>query len=495
MFGGISAPFIHRPVATTLVMVAIFLVGLVAFPSLPVAPLPQVDFPTISVSAALPGASPETMATSVAQPLERQIAQIPGVSQMTSTSSLGATAITVQFDLDRNIDAAANDIQAAINAAGGPIAEGPADPADLSQGQPVRHAHSHPVGPVRRRPDHRRRRRGGKHPRPAHQPDFRRVPGAGRRPADPGDPHPDRPGEAGREEPSAGGRAGADRHCDGRQPERRDHRTEAGFHDLRQRPADHRRTLERRDRRLSQRRSRARARHRPSRRGSDRHHSGGLVERQAQRLPGRVQAARRERHQHRRGDQEDADEPRGGDSALNSCQGALRPHDDHPRIGQGRRADADTDHRAGRDGDLRLPAQFVGDDHSERDGAAGAARRLRADVDGELQPRQPVADGLHHRGRLRRRRRHRDAGEHHAPHRGRREAVAGGPEGLGRNRLHHHFDLRFADGGADSAPDDGRHHRPFVPGVLGHDRHDDRGLGLRGADADPDDGLALPQGA
>ncbi len=121
MFGGISAPFIHRPVATTLLMVAIFLVGIVAFPSLPVAPLPQVDFPTISVSASLPGASPDTMATSVAQPLERQIAQIPGVSQMTSTSSLGATGITVQFDLDRNIDAAANDIQAAINAASGQL--------------------------------------------------------------------------------------------------------------------------------------------------------------------------------------------------------------------------------------------------------------------------------------------------------------------------------------------------------------------------------------
>ncbi len=121
MFGGVSAPFIYRPVATTLLMVAILLVGLVAFPSLPVAPLPQVDFPTISVSASLPGASPETMASSVAQPLERQIAQIPGVSQMTSTSSLGATGITVQFDLDRNIDAAANDIQAAINAAAGQL--------------------------------------------------------------------------------------------------------------------------------------------------------------------------------------------------------------------------------------------------------------------------------------------------------------------------------------------------------------------------------------
>jgi hydrophobic/amphiphilic exporter-1 (mainly G- bacteria), HAE1 family len=121
MYGGISAPFIHRPIATTLIMVAVFLVGLVAFPSLPVAPLPQVDFPTIAVSASLPGAAPDTMATSVAQPLERQIAQIPGVSQMTSTSSLGAAAITVQFDLNRNIDAAANDIQAAINAATGQL--------------------------------------------------------------------------------------------------------------------------------------------------------------------------------------------------------------------------------------------------------------------------------------------------------------------------------------------------------------------------------------
>ena len=121
MYKGLSAPFINRPIATTLIMVAVLLVGLVAFPSLPVAPLPQVDFPTIAVSASLPGASPDTMASSVAQPLERQIAQIPGVSQMTSTSSLGATAITVQFDLNRNIDAAANDIQAAINAAAGQL--------------------------------------------------------------------------------------------------------------------------------------------------------------------------------------------------------------------------------------------------------------------------------------------------------------------------------------------------------------------------------------
>jgi hydrophobe/amphiphile efflux-1 (HAE1) family protein len=121
MSGGFSALFIRRPVATTLLMLALLLAGLVAYPLLPVAPLPQIDFPTITVSAQLPGASPETMASSVAQPLERQFAQIAGVSQMTSTSSLGSTAITIQFDLDRNIDAAANDVQAAINAAGGQL--------------------------------------------------------------------------------------------------------------------------------------------------------------------------------------------------------------------------------------------------------------------------------------------------------------------------------------------------------------------------------------
>ncbi len=117
----ISSPFIRYPIATSLLMAGILFVGLVAYPLLPVAPLPQVDFPTIQVSANLPGASPETMASSVAQPLERQLAQIPGIAQMTSTSSLGSAAVTLQFDLNRSIDGAANDVQAAINAAGGQL--------------------------------------------------------------------------------------------------------------------------------------------------------------------------------------------------------------------------------------------------------------------------------------------------------------------------------------------------------------------------------------
>jgi hydrophobe/amphiphile efflux-1 (HAE1) family protein len=121
MIEGISAPFIRFPIGTSLLMAGILFIGLVSYPLLPVAPLPQVDFPTIQVNASLPGASPETMASSVAQPLERQMAQIPGIAQMTSTSSLGSTAVTIQFDLNRNIDAAANDILGAINAASGQL--------------------------------------------------------------------------------------------------------------------------------------------------------------------------------------------------------------------------------------------------------------------------------------------------------------------------------------------------------------------------------------
>ena len=112
----ISAPFIDRPVATTLLTVAIAIAGAIAFGVLPVSPLPQVDFPTISVGASLPGASADIMASSVATPLERQLGHIAGVTEMTSASSLGTTTITIQFDLSRNIDGAARDVEAAINA-------------------------------------------------------------------------------------------------------------------------------------------------------------------------------------------------------------------------------------------------------------------------------------------------------------------------------------------------------------------------------------------
>ena len=131
----ISAPFIRRPVATTLLTAGTVLVGAIAFKVLPVSPLPQVDFPTISVSASLPGGSPEIIASSIATPLERQFSHIAGVTEMTSSSSLGSTSITLQFDLSRNIDGAARDVEAAINAARTYLAGQPARQPDLSQGE------------------------------------------------------------------------------------------------------------------------------------------------------------------------------------------------------------------------------------------------------------------------------------------------------------------------------------------------------------------------
>src|SRR5207249_1232394 len=113
----ISGPFIRRPIGTSLLAAALLLSGILAFNYLPVASLPRVDFPVIGVGAGLPGADPQTMASAVATPLERQFGRISGVNQMTSSSQLGSTGITLQFDLSRNIDAAARDVQAAINAA------------------------------------------------------------------------------------------------------------------------------------------------------------------------------------------------------------------------------------------------------------------------------------------------------------------------------------------------------------------------------------------
>src|SRR5437762_1445192 len=113
----ICEPFIRRPAGTSLLAAGLFLLGIVAYRYLPVAAIPRVDFPMISVSASLPGAEPATVASSLAAPLERRLAQISGVTEITSVSTLGGTTITIQFDLNRNVDGAARDVQAAINAA------------------------------------------------------------------------------------------------------------------------------------------------------------------------------------------------------------------------------------------------------------------------------------------------------------------------------------------------------------------------------------------
>src|ERR1700675_3665672 len=124
----ISEPFIRRPVATSLLTAALLLYGVLAFRLLPVASLPEVTYPVIPVSANLPGASPENMASAVATPLERMFGRIAGINQMTSVSQLGATNIVMQFDLNRNIDGAARDVEAAINAARGQLPALPGNP-------------------------------------------------------------------------------------------------------------------------------------------------------------------------------------------------------------------------------------------------------------------------------------------------------------------------------------------------------------------------------
>src|ERR1700683_1431774 len=124
----ISTPFIHRPVATTLLLAAIPMAGGIAYTLLPVSALPEVDFPTITVSATLPGASPEVMAAAVATPLEKQFTRIAGVTEMTSNSSVGSANVTLQFDLSRDINGAAREVQAAINSAAGTLPPTPPSP-------------------------------------------------------------------------------------------------------------------------------------------------------------------------------------------------------------------------------------------------------------------------------------------------------------------------------------------------------------------------------
>ena len=278
---GISTPFIRRPIATSLLMAGIFLVGAAAYPFLPVAPLPQVDFPTIQVTTQLPGADPVTMASSVTAPLERQFAQIPGVTQMTSSSVLGVSSITVQFDLSRNIDAAAGDIQAAINAAGGQLPKNLPSPPQLPEGQSRRRARSWSSRSIRTPCRSRRLMTTPKiswcrtSARSRGWPRSILADSRSRRSASRSIP---------RSSPRwvSGWRICArhrERH-DG-QPEGQHRRRNTHLHDLRQRSIADRRALERRHRRLQERRARARSRHRPRGRWTGAHQIGGVVQRQA----------------------------------------------------------------------------------------------------------------------------------------------------------------------------------------------------------------------
>ena len=416
MYKGISAPFIHRPIATTLIMVAVLLVGLVAFPSLPVAPLPQVDFPTITVSAQLPGASPDTIATSVAQPLERQIAQIPGVSQMTSTSSLGATAITVQFDLNRNIDAAANDIQAAINAAAGQLPKDLPSPPTYRKVNPsdtpilILSVQSDvaPIIDV----DDAAENVLAQHLSQISGVSLVRV-GGQVTPAIRIQIDPAKLVEMGLQLEDVRAQIGIATVDNPKGAILGNKQTFTIYNN------DQLTTAQPWNDVIIAYRNGAPVRIRDIGQAvmgpTDTTQAGWSNGKRSVflvvfKIPGAnvistVEAIK---------------------ATLPALQAAIPPTvhvsilsdrtTDHPRLRKGRRIHPHAHRRARRDGDLRLSAERLGDDHSQRDGAVGALGRLCAHVGGGLQPRQSVADGVHHRGRLRCRRRDRHAGEHHASH-------------------------------------------------------------------------------
>ena len=354
-----SRPFILRPVATSLLMAGLLLAGVVAYKLLPVSALPQVDYPTIQVITFYPGASPDVMASSVTAPLERQFGQVPGLKQMTSTSSDGSSVITLQFALELNIDVAEQEVQAAINAAGTYLPRDLPNPPIYSKMNPA----DAPILTLALTSDDAAAVEGrgpGRHaPRAEDLAAARRRPGEHQRRPEAGRAHPGQPDRARVLRPEH--RRRAHRHRAGQR--------ESGQGQLRRaaQAVRHRRQRSAPLQRRSTSRSssptatarrcacpdvadgRRRRRERPP---------GGVDERDARRHREHPAAAGRQHHRGRR--------PRQG-ACCRSSRASLprvgqghdphRPHHHHPRLGGGRAVRADAHHRAGGDGDLPVPAQ------------------------------------------------------------------------------------------------------------------------------------------
>ena len=244
----LSGPFIRRPVGTSLLAIGLLLAGAVAFKLLPIAPLPQVEFPTLQVQAKLPGADPATVASSVSAPLERRFAEIAGVNELTSTSILSRSFINLQFDLGRDIDGAARDVQAAINAASADLPADLTAPPSYWKVEPVRRANhdpGHVLGsPAAGRRLQLRRRHRGAAPQPGPGRGLHRrgrLGALGREGAD-------RPGLSGGHGPRPGGRAGLHRQEQRQPAEGGAGRGGGVLHPARQRPARDRGRLHAADR-------------------------------------------------------------------------------------------------------------------------------------------------------------------------------------------------------------------------------------------------------
>ena len=489
----LSRPFILRPVATALLMAALLLSGILSYRLLPVSALPQVDYPTIRIITFYPGASPEVMTSSVTAPLERQFGQLPGLAQMSSTSSGGASVITLRFELEKPLSVAEQEVQAAMNAANSllpndlpqPPVYNKVNPADTPVLTLAVTSRTVPLPQIHDLVDTRVAQK------------LSQLPGVGlvsiaggQRPAVRIQANPQALASNGLNLQNIRAVIAA---ANVNQPKGSFDGPQRSFtldaNDQLRSPEAYKDA----DRRLPRRRAdpppgrrrRRRRRREPPTVGVGQRPAGGADQRPA--------PARRQRHRGRR--------PHPGAAAAAHRQpavdaaggGAERPHGDHPRLGRGRAARADLRHRPGRPGHVPVPAQRPGDDHPERRGAAVAGRHLRRDVRGRLLDQQPDADGADHRHRLRRRRRHRHGREHRPPHRDGRDAVPGRAQGRRGDRLHAGVADRLADRRADPAALHGRRGRPAVPRVRDHAGGLDPDLAGRVADADADDGRAPAQ--
>ena len=415
-----SRTFILRPVATSLLMIGILLAGGVAYKQLPVSALPEVDYPTIQVITFYPGASPDVMASSVTAPLERQFGQVPGLQQMTSTSSDGSSVITLQFNLSLNIDVAEQEVQQSINASGTFLPVGPSGPADLRQDQPGRHADSDPGADFQDRAALQGGGSGRHAPGAQDLAIARRRPGEHQRRTEAGRAHSGEPHGAGLLRPEPGGPAQRHRGRQ-RQPGQGQLRRRApGLPDRRQRPVallattiaplivayrngapvkltDVADVIDD----VENVRQAAWMNEAPAVIMNIQRQPGAniipVVDRIKQLLP-----------------QLTATLPKSVQVSIltdrtNTIRASVEDVQFELMLTIG----------AGGDGDLPVPAQRCGHHHSQRGRAALAGGHVRRDVPARLQPQQPHADGADHLHRLRGGRRHRDDREHRALHRSR----------------------------------------------------------------------------
>ena len=420
-----SRIFIERPVATSLLMVAIMLVGAIAYRFLPLSALPQVDYPTIRVLTLYPGASPEVMTSSITAPLERQFGQMPGLNQMTSTSSAGASSITLQFDLKLGLDVAEQQVQAAINAASNllpsdlpsPPVYAKINPADAPVLTLAVTSKTEPLTKVYDFVDTRLAQK------------ISQLPGVGLVSLDGGQ----KPGVRIRANPTALAAYGLNIDDLRTTIANANVNTPKGNFDGPARAYTINANDQITDPKLFSDVVVAYRNGAPVRLSRRRHGRGGAGEQPPGRLdehhPGgdhqRPPPARRQRHRGGRQHQEAAAATARDAAGLARRRRADRPHDHHPRLGARRADRARLRRDPGRGRDLPVPGRLAGDADPQPLGAAVARRHARGDVSRGLQPQQSVDHGAHHRHRLRGRRRHRHDREHRPLHRARRRSQGG----------------------------------------------------------------------